>query len=75
MTSTRPLVGASRPRRILISVLLPAPLAPTRPDDPGRDVERQRVERDDAGEPLGQRIDADQRRGGPGGGLIHRRPW
>ena len=30
-----PLVGSSSPRRILISVLLPAPFAPTRPTIPG----------------------------------------
>src|SRR5215218_8850839 len=34
-TRAWPLLGASRPSRILISVLLPAPLAPTSPTMPG----------------------------------------
>ena len=35
MTAARPDVGGRRPSRILISVLLPAPLAPTSPMIPG----------------------------------------
>ena len=35
ITEAEPLVGSSRPSRILRSVLLPAPLAPTRPMIPG----------------------------------------
>ena len=50
-------------------------VGPDQAHDPGRDVERQRVERDDAREPLGQRIDADQRRRGPRGGLKHGPSW
>ena len=34
-TVAEPLVGSSSPSRILISVLLPAPFAPTRPTIPG----------------------------------------
>ena len=44
---------------------LAGPVGPDQADDPGRDVQGERVEGDDAGEPLGQRLDADQRRRGP----------
>ena len=54
---------------------LAGPVGPDQADDPGRDVERERVERDDAGEPLGQRLDADQRRRGPGDRLEHGPRW
>ena len=46
-TVASPDVGSSRPRRILSSVLLPAPFEPTSPTIPRLDVDRQPVERGD----------------------------
>ena len=48
-TSTVPAVGWARPSRRRNNVVLPAPLAPTRPMRPARHVDRQLVERGDAG--------------------------
>ena len=75
MTSTRPLVGASRPRRILMSVLLPAPLAPTRPTIPGA---TSRVSSSRATTPGNRLVSASTRISGAGirgGGLRHRPGW
>ena len=47
MTSALPEVGSSSPRRILSSVLLPAPLAPTSPMIPGSSSRLSPVERRD----------------------------
>ena len=55
-----PAVAGSSPSRILISVDLPAPLAPTRPTTPGSIVDGEPVDRGHLAVPLGEAVGVDQ---------------
>ena len=61
-TRTSPWLGRSWPVASCRSVLLPAPLGPSRPVTPGRDAERQLVQADDVAVPLRDAAELDDRR-------------